>query len=139
MDNEQVYECAICGKEYSSITERCICEQNCLKKMQEDEKKKANAVCIIGSINKLNALLYDTLETMPVLDDLLKSYYNLYGISFAGEREEYNELLNSVTQKMTKMKDYLNGQSMKYEPMEETKVLDELPKKAFRRVRIRYK
>ena len=107
--------------------------------MQEDEKKKANAVCIIGSINKLNALLYDALETMSVLDDLLKSYYNLYGISFAGEREEYNELLNSVTQKMTKMKDYLNGQSIKYEPMEETKVLDELPKRAFRRVRIRYK
>ena len=135
MDNEQVYECAICGKEYSSITERCICEQNCLKKMQEDEKKKANAVCIIGSINKLNALLYDALETMSVLDDLLKSYYNLYGISFAGERE----LLISVTQKMTKMKSYLNGQSIKYEPMEETKVLDELPKRAFRRVRIRYK
>lgn len=139
MNGEQIYECAICGKVYDSITERCQCEQKCLKAMQADEKKKANAACIIGSVNKLNSLLDDTLETVDILKELLQSYQNLYHISFVSENEENRNLIDSVEQKLEKMKSYLNGQSIKYAPMEETKVLDELPKRAFRRVRIRYK
>ena len=40
---ERVYMCAICGNGYSSITERMNCEQACLKKQEEVEKKAAEA------------------------------------------------------------------------------------------------
>ena len=38
-----IYKCGICGKEYSTIAERSNCEQICLKKQEEEERKAAEA------------------------------------------------------------------------------------------------
>lgn len=34
-----VYKCAVCGEVYDSIAQRMGCEQACLKKQEEDERK----------------------------------------------------------------------------------------------------
>ena len=38
-----MYKCAVCGEEYDSIAQRTNCEQACLKRQAEDEKKAAEA------------------------------------------------------------------------------------------------
>ena len=41
--NDAKYKCEICGKEYSTISERAACEMNCAKKQEEEAKKAAEA------------------------------------------------------------------------------------------------
>ena len=36
---KSAYSCGICGKEYEKIADRMRCEMNCVKKMEEEEKK----------------------------------------------------------------------------------------------------
>ena len=46
MDNmcaKPMFECAICGGVYDSIAQRMNCEQTCLKKQAEEERKAAEA------------------------------------------------------------------------------------------------
>ena len=38
-----MYKCEICGKEYKTIAERAKCEAACVKKLEEDAKKAAEA------------------------------------------------------------------------------------------------
>lgn len=45
MDNKicakPMYKCAVCGEVYDSIAQRMNCEQVCLKKKEEEERKAA--------------------------------------------------------------------------------------------------
>lgn len=47
MDNKTytkpMYKCAVCGEVYDSIAQRMNCEQVCLKKKEEEERKAAEA------------------------------------------------------------------------------------------------
>ena len=43
MENQTIYKCALCGKTYYSIAQRMNCEQTCLKKQEEEERKSAEA------------------------------------------------------------------------------------------------
>ena len=47
MDNKvcakPMYKCAICGEVYDSIAQRMNCEQTCLKRQEEEERKAAEA------------------------------------------------------------------------------------------------
>ena len=38
-----MYKCAICGEVYDSIAQRMNCEQDCLKRQEEEERKAAEA------------------------------------------------------------------------------------------------
>ena len=38
-----MYKCAICGEVYDSIAQRMNCEQTCLKRQEEEERKAAEA------------------------------------------------------------------------------------------------
>lgn len=38
-----MYKCAVCGEVYDSIAQRMNCEQACLKKQEEEERKAAEA------------------------------------------------------------------------------------------------
>ena len=38
-----MYKCAVCGEVYDSIAQRMNCEQTCLKKQEEEERKAAEA------------------------------------------------------------------------------------------------
>lgn len=38
-----MYKCAVCGEVYDSIAQRMSCEQTCLKKQEEEERKAAEA------------------------------------------------------------------------------------------------
>lgn len=38
-----MYKCAVCGEVYDSIAQRMNCEQTCLKKKEEEERKAAEA------------------------------------------------------------------------------------------------
>lgn len=38
-----MYKCAVCGEVYESIAQRMNCEQTCLKKQAEEERKAAEA------------------------------------------------------------------------------------------------
>ena len=38
-----MYKCAVCGGVYDSIVQRMNCEQTCLKKQEEEERKAAEA------------------------------------------------------------------------------------------------
>lgn len=38
-----MYMCAVCGEVYDSIAQRMNCEQSCLKKQEEEERKAAEA------------------------------------------------------------------------------------------------
>ena len=40
---ERVYTCAICGKGHTSVAQRMNCEQACLKKKEEEDRKAAEA------------------------------------------------------------------------------------------------
>ena len=35
------YKCAVCGETYETISQRMHCEQTCLKKLEEEERKAA--------------------------------------------------------------------------------------------------
>ena len=41
--NEQVYACAICGKEHNSILSRAKCEIECANRVEEEAKKAEEA------------------------------------------------------------------------------------------------
>lgn len=41
MEKKTMYKCAICGGAYDSIAQRMNCEQKCLKKKEEEERKAA--------------------------------------------------------------------------------------------------
>ena len=43
MGEKTMYKCAICGEVYDSIAQRMNCEQTCLKKQEEEERKAAEA------------------------------------------------------------------------------------------------
>lgn len=43
MDNKVTYKCAVCGEVYGSIAQRMNCEQTCLKKQEEEERKAAES------------------------------------------------------------------------------------------------
>lgn len=36
-----MYKCAVCGEVYDSIAQRMSCEQTCLKRQEEEERKAA--------------------------------------------------------------------------------------------------
>lgn len=38
-----MYKCAVCGEVYDSIAQRMQCEQTCLKRQEEEERKAAEA------------------------------------------------------------------------------------------------
>lgn len=38
-----MYKCAVCGEVYDSIAQRMNCEQTCLKRQEEEERKAAEA------------------------------------------------------------------------------------------------
>ena len=38
---KQMYKCAVCGETYETISKRMYCEQACLKKQEEEERKAA--------------------------------------------------------------------------------------------------
>lgn len=43
MEKDTLYACALCGTFYDSIAERSNCEQACLKKKEEEDRKAAEA------------------------------------------------------------------------------------------------
>ena len=43
MGENTTYKCGICGKDYATIPERMNCEQSCIKKQHEEERKAAEA------------------------------------------------------------------------------------------------
>ena len=42
------YTCAICKTNYDTIQERARCEMSCVKKIEEEEKKAAEAGCLVS-------------------------------------------------------------------------------------------
>lgn len=72
---KSAYSCGICGKEYEKIADRMRCEMNCVKKMEEEEKKAAEArknaekACRKAEVEKA---VSDAI-------DLLKAYTDDYG------------------------------------------------------------
>lgn len=40
-NNNTMYKCSICGKQYSTVVERAKCELACVKQLEEEKKKAA--------------------------------------------------------------------------------------------------
>ena len=70
-----VYKCGICGQEYPSIAERMKCEQTCLKKQEEDEKKAAEA----KKKAEKDTRAAEVTQAIEHAAELLNKYINDYG------------------------------------------------------------
>lgn len=74
MENK-VYKCGICGKEYTTITDRSKCEAACVAKQKEEtantekEKRTKELEDAIAAVN----------EMINKASDLLEEYLNDYG------------------------------------------------------------
>lgn len=80
MDN--IFICAICGKEYNSILNRAQCEINCTKKIEEEEKRVAAEKKVAEK--KMRREAVD--EAMANAFRLAKAYIKDYGsYSYDGE------------------------------------------------------
>ena len=77
MDNNKMYECAICGKSYPSIDQRVECETKCLaerKKLEEEMKRNQYNTKRDESAREINKALYDVNE---MITEHLKKYTSL--------------------------------------------------------------
>lgn len=75
------YKCAICDKEYDSISERNQCETNCLNKFKHNERQKADTF-------RLNLLFKDYIESLISLQELTTT--------INGELERYKDSYNML-------------------------------------------
>lgn len=77
------YKCAICDKEYNSISERNQCETRCLNRFKHNERQKADTF-------RLNLLFKDYIESLISLQELtttingeLERYKGSYNMLYA--------------------------------------------------------
>lgn len=75
INNEKIYKCAICGKEYETIEDRSKCEIACIEKVKakaEAEKKKRLE-------EEKNVRKADIEKKYIELNELVKSFIKDYG------------------------------------------------------------
>lgn len=70
-----MYKCALCDSAYESVAERVRCEQNCLKKKEENEKRAAEEKKMAE--RKLRKEAVD--ESVANALRLINSYINDFG------------------------------------------------------------
>lgn len=90
MDNKvcakPTYKCAVCGEVYDSIAQRMICEQTCLKKQEEEERKIAELKRVVDYEN-LKKKVDDAFDNAYKLKDEFVKDYGRY---------VYNKTINNL-------------------------------------------
>lgn len=86
MDENRMYVCALCGKEYETVEERIACETKCLaefkaaelqKKLEEEkENKLASNKAIEEELDKIDQMVKEHLRKYENLK-LSRNYYYL--------------------------------------------------------------
>lgn len=69
------YKCAICGEIYDSIADRVNCEQTCLKKYEEEQKKLAEQIKNAEKERRKT----EVVDSLNHSVDLLRNYIKDYG------------------------------------------------------------
>lgn len=69
------YACSICGASYDTVQERAKCELKCVKKIEEEERKAAEA----KKQAEKDARHTEVFEALKTASDLLSAYTEDYG------------------------------------------------------------
>lgn len=87
-----MYKCAVCGEVYDSIAQRMNCEQACLKK-QEEEERKALEAKKIAEYNSRVEEVRDAFRRAYILRNKLeKDYANMQYYDY----DQLNDLVKIV-------------------------------------------
>lgn len=81
-----MYKCAVCGEVYNSIAQRMNCEQICLKKQEEEERKAAEAKKAAEYAARVDEVNMAFEKAYELRDKLVEDY----------DEYKYNRKFNSI-------------------------------------------
>ena len=92
-DKPTKYVCAVCGKDYDSITERNECETKCLKTFRKQERQKTDTIALKKLFYHYIEYLNQCADIVSAIDAETEAYFSKYGLVFA-DRDVYNSFMN---------------------------------------------